>query len=576
MSHALTSATTLEHLRKEAKRWLKALRAGDPVARQRLFAATPDAPPTPGLRDVQHALAREYGLPGWTALRQAAEELALARQSLAERTDIVLRSAWDGGDRAAALRILARWPEIGAQNIFTAVATGNRSEIERRLATDPAAAARKGGPLKWEPLLYLAYARLPGGDKDAIDIATLLLDHGAAPDAQFNDGWDNPFTALTGVIGEGEGDRLPHPHAKALATLLIERGADPVDTQAFYNTSITRDDVTWLDFLWMHSERLGRTALWKSTGKQLGGKVLLPPVDYLLGNAVAYDHRLRAGWLLQHGADPNGVAAYTQRPLREEALVYGNVVMADLLEKHGAQVATLSQHAAFQVACIRLDRETARALATEHPAYLRHPEPMLTAARSGSADVVALLLELGTPVDVADSTGLRGLHNAASRGALDVARLLIAHGADIDRPTTHYGGAMGFASHFGQQAMLELLAPLSRDVNNLAYTGMTERLSQLFAEDSSLVNAVHFRLGNTPLFALPNDEDEAAAMAAFLLANGADPRIRNKEGLTPQEVARRRGLIDAADLMESSLHPPGIVGASPLVGTRLGLKKENP
>ncbi|HEV7632769.1 MAG TPA: ankyrin repeat domain-containing protein [Steroidobacteraceae bacterium] len=549
MSHALTSATTLEHLRKEAKRWLRALRAGDPRARQRLLAATPTAPAEPGLRDVQLALAREYALPGWASLRQVMGELALARRSMAERAAIVLRSAWDGGDRAAARRILGRWPELGAHDLYTAVVTGNRSEIERRLAADPAAATRKGGPLDWEPLLYLAYARLPGGDDDAVAIARLFLDHGADPNTRFNDNWENPFTALTGVIGEGEGDRLPHPQAQALATLLIERGADPVDTQAFYNTSITRDDVAWLDFLWTHSERLGRTGLWKSMGKKLGGKVLLPPVDYLLGNAVAYDHRLRAEWLLRHGADANGVAAYTQRPLREEALVYGNVVMADLLEKHGARVAPLSQHAAFQVACMRLDRETARALATEHPAYLLAADPMLTAARLRDAEVVALLLELGTPVDVADSTGLRGLHNAASSGALDVARLLIAHGADIDRPTTHYGGAMGFASHFGQQAMLDLLAPLSRDVNNLVYTGMTERLGQLFAEDPALVNAVHFRLGNTPLFALPNDEDEAAGMAAFLLAHGADPGIRNKEGLTPEEAARRRGLIDAADLM---------------------------
>ena len=549
MSHALTSATTLEHLRKEAKRWLKALRAGDPKARQRLLAATPTAPSEPGLRDIQLALAREYGLPGWTALRQAVDELALARRSMAERASIVLRSAWDGGDRAAALRILGRWPELGAHDLYTAIVTGNRSEIERRLAADPAAATRKGGPLNWEPLLYLAYARLPGGDDDAVAIARLFLDHGADPNTRFNDNWDNPFTALTGVIGEGEGDRLPHPQAQALATLLIERGAEPVDTQAFYNTSITRDDVTWLDFLWTHSERLGRTGLWKSMGKKLGGKVLLPPVDYLLGNAVAYDHRLRAGWLLRHGADANGVAAYTQRPLREEALVYGNVVMADLLERHGARVAPLSQHAAFQVACMRLDRETARALATEHPAYLHDAAPMLTAARLRDADVVALLLELGTPVDVADSTGLRGLHNAASSGALDVARLLIAHGADIDRPTTHYGGALGFASHFGQQAMIDLLAPLSRDVNNLVYTGKTERLGQLFAADPALVNAVHFRLGNTPLFALPDDEDDAAGLTAFLLAHGADPGIRNKEGLTPEEAARRRGLIDAADLM---------------------------
>ena len=60
MSRKLTARSTLESLKKEAKRWLRALQAGDAVARRRLLAATPAAPAEPGLRDVQFALAREY------------------------------------------------------------------------------------------------------------------------------------------------------------------------------------------------------------------------------------------------------------------------------------------------------------------------------------------------------------------------------------------------------------------------------------------------------------------------------------------------------------------------------------
>src|SRR5262245_51389038 len=58
----------MESLRKEAKRWLKSLRAGDADARARLARAWPDAPAEPALRDVQHALALERGFSGWTAL----------------------------------------------------------------------------------------------------------------------------------------------------------------------------------------------------------------------------------------------------------------------------------------------------------------------------------------------------------------------------------------------------------------------------------------------------------------------------------------------------------------------------
>jgi hypothetical protein len=61
----------MDNLRKEAKRWLKALRANDPDARARFERAYPTAPVTPVLRDVQHALAREHGYDSWTAMTRA-------------------------------------------------------------------------------------------------------------------------------------------------------------------------------------------------------------------------------------------------------------------------------------------------------------------------------------------------------------------------------------------------------------------------------------------------------------------------------------------------------------------------
>jgi ankyrin repeat protein len=549
MSRTLTPDSSLETLKKEAKRWLKALRAGDEQARQRLVAITPAAPADPSLRDVQLALAGEHGLSGWAALRTALDDLAMERRSTAERVEIVLRSAW-GGDPAAAARILVRWPEIAAHNLYIAAATGNLAEVERRLASDPAAAARKGGPLDWEPLLYLAYARLPGGEMHALDLARTLLDQGANPNAQFDDGWGNPFKALTGVIGQGEGDKPPHPQANELALLLIERGADPYDSQALYNTSITRDDTTWLDFLWTWSERRERLGKWRDKAWKIGGTVPLSALDYLLGNAVAYNHMKRAQWLLVHGANANGVHAYSNRPLPEEALIYGHTAMADLLVHHGADAPPLDGQAAFQAACMRLDRDAARRLAEQHPECLRDPAPMLTAARQGRADVVALLLGLGMDVDIADEIEQRGLQVAVAGGSLEVVKVLVAHGADIDRPTTSFGGgAMGYAAHFDRREIAAFLAPLSRDVFELTYLGMETRLRELFAEDPQLANAVAPKAGITPLFCLPDDEDAAVEMATLLLAHGADPRFLNKDGLTAEQAARKRGLIDAADLM---------------------------
>ena len=58
MSRALPSATTLDHLKREARQWLKALRAGDADARARLQRTHPSAPADAGLRHVQHALSQ--------------------------------------------------------------------------------------------------------------------------------------------------------------------------------------------------------------------------------------------------------------------------------------------------------------------------------------------------------------------------------------------------------------------------------------------------------------------------------------------------------------------------------------
>ena len=71
MPRQITSGTSLENLRKETKRWLRALRTGDAGARARIDRAWPQAPREPVLRDVQHALAREYGQENWIALTRA-------------------------------------------------------------------------------------------------------------------------------------------------------------------------------------------------------------------------------------------------------------------------------------------------------------------------------------------------------------------------------------------------------------------------------------------------------------------------------------------------------------------------
>lgn len=539
---ALTHRTSLESLRKEAKAWLRALRAGDAAAHDRLRAALPEQPDAPGLRDVQRAIALEHGLPGWSALREAVDDLALAARDHETLAPEVLRSAWQG-DVAAARRILGRHPALGRGSIHLAAITGDLDEVRRRLSRDPDGARAVGGPLGWQPLQYLAYGRLAGPDTDAVAVATALLDAGGDPAAAFDDGWGNAYTLLNGAIGQGETSRPEHPQAEGLVALFVDRGAPAYDPQVLYDTSLHDDDTRWLDAMWDRSD----PERWRTD--RMTGR---PMLDYLLGNAVDRDHRRRAVWLLDRGADPDTPHAYAHVPVHVQAQLLGRVALAALLEARGARVHRLAGVAAFRAAALRGDADEARRLAADDPACLTDPAPLAVAAERDLDDVVTLLLDLGVPPDLCPPDEKRALHWAAQTGAVRAARRLIAAGADVDRPGSPYRGTpLGFALHFGQKAMIDLLAPLTRDLFGLAEAARLDRLAEVLRADPSAVHARSPR-GNPLLCALPDDEAAAVDVVELLLGFGADPNAVDASGDSPADAARKRGLVDAADTLDAA------------------------
>jgi hypothetical protein len=214
MPRKITSVSSLENLKKEAKRWLKALRASDPDARARLDRAYPAAPAQPVLRDVQHGLAREYGHESWAALKTALEQLAgetrspvsLARSAeeldrLA--SDMVL--AFDSHDEAALERLNRHygrsftfddlWAEVWRrvysfrQRAFKA-GTSNLRLDEAQLVI-----AQDAGFGSWEALTQALAAGTPPVAPYAIDAA----DNKIGPRRMLSDReWDE----LVGIMKE--------------------------------------------------------------------------------------------------------------------------------------------------------------------------------------------------------------------------------------------------------------------------------------------------------------------------------------------------------------------------------------
>lgn len=468
-----------------------------------------------------------------------------------------------------ALRILKHFPEIAHDSIHTAVVCGELEEVKRLLAANPSAAIEQGGPQRrrhlkereklWTPLLHLCYGRLPlpAAGINAVEIARLLLDHGANANEFFECGsHPNRYTALCGVAGEGEDDAPPHPHREALARLLLERGAEPYDIQLFYNTHFHNDILWILELVYEYSLRAGRQSDWNDPNWSMldhGGYGC--GARYFLGNAVRHNQLVLAKWLLTHGASPNAPPSQhpnaSKLPLHEEALRLNHTEMADLLLQYGAKpsppiVRTGIEE--FVEVCFRLDHERAREIVQLHPEYLHSTAPIFAAAQRARAEVVQLLLDLGVPLEIEDEQKQQPLHVAAAHDAISVAELLIKRGADLEAVESNWNNTpLDFALYGNLPRMTQLLSNVSRDVFRLSWCGNVDRLNQVLKEKPELARSIDDE--STPLMWLPDDEVQAVEVVELLLSYGADPAVSSKEGKTAADYAERRALYEAAELL---------------------------
>lgn len=561
---------TFDALRRQAKRWLRALRDGDEEARRRLARALPRHSHPPRLREVQQALARERGFASWAVLK---EHLALEGDDPADRLAVFLEHAciftppvdfpskWRRAER-----IRARHPEIATATIHAAVVCGEVEHVRALLEADPTRVASRGGPQQWEPLLFACYGRLPNEQARVrgLEMATLLLDAGADPNAHFvtADDWHLRFNALTGVMGQGEMGQPEHPHADALARLLLERGADPNDSQGLYDTHLVGDDTRWLELLFEHGLGPDDPIRWHADPADAvrSGADRCPAIlDYLVAGAAANGHRRRLALLLERGADPNARSIYDGRTCYELARIRADREAVELLLGHGAAPSELDGHDAFVAAARAGDRGTAERWLRQHPEFRRVGDPLTEAARQGEAEVVRRLLELGVDPDAESKHGHRALHNACLDRTISL--LLLRHGAD-PRARVFGGTACQWAENGGDLEMARFHAEHSRSLLDAVRSGHLALARALLLEDPARVGETSPE-GNGPLHELPGDVDLAEPLIAELLARGADPRAKNREGRTPAEQLDARGLDEVADALEAEAAERPADGGSP-------------
>ncbi|CRZ17044.1 ankyrin repeat domain-containing protein [Mycolicibacterium neworleansense] len=377
MASRLPSNPSIDHLRGQARKLQRAKRIP--------------------LHDAQFAVARDYGFSSWPRLVHYLRDAATLSVDPGALDEDALGAAdrfcsWaslrynetDAPPRwEAAATLLATEPDLVDRHIWAAASASDPAALARHLTTRPASANSGGGPFGWVPLMYLAYSRVPLGHNgnDVLTAAALLLDAGADPNAGYLwCGLSTPFTVLTGVFGEGEQGprRQPrHPIAAELASLLLTRGAHPVDQQTLYNRMF-RADNSHLELLFGHGLADAGPSPW----------------ELRLGEAMeSRDEmwRRQVGWAAEHG--------FTDR--------------LELLARHGIDVSGVDVVApVFPDDPNALDDEGATAL--HHAAW------------SGDIELIRRLLDAGADATITDrrfgTTPLEWAEHAYQSEAADMLR----------------------------------------------------------------------------------------------------------------------------------------------------------
>lgn len=172
----------------------------------------------------------------------------------------------------------------------------------------------------------------------------------------------------------------------------------------------------------------------------------------------------------------------------------------------------------------------------------------------GAMEQVRAMLDAGTPPDLLDDGGRTALWFACNEGKTDIARLLIARGADINRALENGNTPLIEACIWGYTELAVLLLDNGADLHHQFHPGVTALTQaatygrwatlKTLIEHGADVNVICQDRGTTPLNIAAGRGH--IGVVRLLLENGADPGIADAEGVSPAENARKSGYPEIA------------------------------
>lgn len=155
--------------------------------------------------------------------------------------------------------------------------------------------------------------------------------------------------------------------------------------------------------------------------------------------------------------------------------------------------------------------------------------PLMAAVHGNKIDTARMLVDAGADINLQDARLDNLLLYASAEGMYDMVELAIAGGADTSLTNRFGGTALIPAADRGHVDIVELLLTRSDvNVNHINNLGWTALLEAVILGDGGLRHQ---------------------QIVALLLKYGADPKIADRDGITPLEHARQHQYADMERLL---------------------------
>jgi ankyrin repeat protein len=267
------------------------------------------------------------------------------------------------------------------------------------------------------------------------------------------------------------------------------------------------------------------------------------------GNLNAPDEN---GWSLLHEAVLNSEITSLRYLLKQD-------VDPNVSSRAGVTALMLAVHDPAKVEFLLAHGASVNPVSAEGKSAL-----ILAAAQKRALPVVKLLVRKGAQVNQQDKRGGTALLMAARNGDVETLQLLLERGADPhviwkegSVPPENGANALDLACYSQNPAAVKLLlargVSLDKRGRPLIFAAMNGSLdiAQLLLAAGISANVAD-PLGCTPLIYATQSETGNLALLKLLLAHGADPKTKARDGNTALSFAKRKGWTEAIALLQQA------------------------